>query len=107
MVQVGSVSTIADYCGYLENSFLCFFVPRYSESVKTQIQSPKKGYFIDVVLAQTVGFRFSPDEGRLLENLVYLELRKKYEVYYHKENKECDFIIKNGALSIRKGVYSN
>jgi predicted AAA+ superfamily ATPase len=32
-----------------------------------------------------------------LENLVYLALKKEYEVYYHQEKKECDFIIRKNA----------
>jgi uncharacterized protein len=100
LLGLGSATTVSDYCSHLENSYLCFFVNRYSESVKAQMQSPKKVYFIDHVLAKIVGFRFSDDVGRLLENIVYIELRRRnYEVFYHKENKECDFIArKNGKM---------
>lgn len=98
---IGSTTTVSDYCGYLENSYLCSFVSRYSESLKTQIMSPKKVYFIDHMLAKTIGFRFSEDTGRILENIVYIELkRREYEVYYHRETKECDFITrKNGIIT--------
>jgi predicted AAA+ superfamily ATPase len=97
---IGSVTTVSDYCSYLENSFLCFFVNRYSESVKAQMLSPKKAYFIDHEFARTIGFRFSEDRGRMLENMVFLELKRRdYDVFYHKQNKECDFLIrKNGLL---------
>lgn len=92
-----SVTTISDYCGYIENSFLCFFVHRYDDSVKAQQKSPKKVYFIDHVLARIVGFRTSEDRGRTLENLVFLELkRRNYDLYYYKDNKECDFIVRQG-----------
>ncbi len=50
LLGIGSVTTVSDYCHYLENSYLCFFVNRYSESVKIQMQSPKKVYFIDWTL---------------------------------------------------------
>lgn len=98
LLGLGSVTTISDYCSYLENSFLCFFVNRYHESIKVQIQSPKKIYFIDHALARTIGFHFSEDKGRVLENIVLIELkRKNYDIYYHNESKECDFILKQGA----------
>lgn len=42
---------------------------------------------------------FTDDDGRKLENLVYLRLRRKYrEIYYFAEKRECDFVIfKNGT----------
>ncbi|MBS0358614.1 MAG: ATP-binding protein, partial [Proteobacteria bacterium] len=106
LLGLGSVTTVSDYCGYLENSFLCFFVNRYSESLKAQEQSPKKVYFIDHVLARVVGFRFSEDIGRMLENIVFIELkRRNFDIYYHSENKGCDFILKKmekivGAIQV-------
>lgn len=100
LLGLGSATTVSDYCSYLENGYLCFFVNRYSESVKIQMQSPKKVYFIDHVLAKTIGFRFSNDIGRMLENVVYIELRRRnFEVFYHHNIKECDFLIrKNGVI---------
>ncbi len=44
-------------------------------------------------MAKAVGFRPSGDEGRLLENVIFIELkRRNYTVYYHRDQKECDFI---------------
>ena len=95
LLGLGSASTVSDYCSYLENSYLCFFVNRYSESVKSQMQAPKKVYFIDHALAKIVGFRFSEDNGRMLENIVFIELKRRgFEIFYHKENKECDFLLR-------------
>ena len=97
MTGLKSASSIKEYFGYLENSYLLFLVPRFDYSLKRQIYTGKKVYFIDPGLSQTVGFRSSQDRGRLLENIVYLELkRKEREIYYHKIKKECDFIIKEG-----------
>lgn len=98
MLGLGSATTVSDYCGYLENSYLCFFVNRYSPSIKSQQQSPKKVYFIDHALAKLVGFRFSEDLGRLLENIAFIELKRRGgTIFYHRENKECDFIIQEGT----------
>ncbi len=98
LLGLGSVTTVSDYCGYLENSYLCFFVNRYSTSIKAQQNSPKKVYFIDHALAKTVGFRFSEDQGRMLENIVFIELKRRgYVIFYHKEIKECDFIIQQNS----------
>lgn len=95
LLKIPSATTVSDYCYFLEMSYLCFFTNRYSPSLKVQAHYGKKEYFIDHALASKVGFRSSEDYGRMLENIVFLELkRRNYEIYFHKENKECDFIIK-------------
>jgi len=94
-LKLASATTVADYCYYLEMSYLCFFISRYSPSLKVQAHYGKKEYFIDHALAKKIGFRISDDRGRLLENIVFLELKRRgHDVYFHKENKECDFVIK-------------
>jgi len=48
------------------------------------------------------GFNFSSNNGRTLENVAFIELkRRKKEVYYFSEKNECDFIIKDGARVIQ------
>lgn len=96
-----NMSIISDYCRYLENSFLCFYVNRYNDSLKKQMYYPKKMYFIDHALARIVGFRPSADEGRLLENIIYIELRRRFaEIYYHQEKRECDFLVRDAGKII-------
>ena len=59
---------------------------------------PKKVYTIDTAFAKANSLSFSKDEGRLLENMVFLELRRNdSEIYYFREHGECDFIVKNGT----------
>lgn len=96
-VGMSSPHTIANYCDYLEQCYLCFFICRYSHSLQKQIQSNKKCYMIDLALIRITGFRVSEDRGRLLENMVFLHLRmKKKEIHFHKEKKECDFVVREG-----------
>jgi predicted AAA+ superfamily ATPase len=81
--QVGSVNTIKSYINYMENSWLFFTLNVYDYSVKRQQIAPKKVYSIDTGLANAVGFGFSPNTGKFLENLVYLALRRKTkDIYY-------------------------
>ena len=52
---------------------------------------------IDSALIRTTGFRVSEDRGCLLENVVFLHLRmQSKEIYFHKEKKECDFLLREG-----------
>lgn len=97
-LQIGSSTTIKEYFNYFENSFLMFLVNKFDYSLKKQIYLNKKVYLIDTGLAVNLGFRISKDIGRILENLVFIELKKrKKEIYYYSDKKECDFIIKEGT----------
>jgi predicted AAA+ superfamily ATPase len=81
--RVGSVNTIKNYIGYLENSWLLFTLNVYDYSVKRQQIAPKKIYGIDTGLVNAVGFTFSPNTGKLLENSIFLALRRKTkDIYY-------------------------
>ena len=82
----------------LENAYLIFQLRYFSYSVKESImmQKPRKLYCIDNGLRNAVSFKFSKDEGKLAENLVFIELkRRNKEVYYRKNKREIDFVIMN------------
>jgi len=92
---LGSANSIINYIKYFEDSYLMFTIPLFSYSLKQQIVNPKKIYAVDTGLATANSASFSEDKGRVLENFVYLTLRKKNKVYYFKKKKECDFILQN------------
>ena len=95
---IKSNTTISDYCTYIENSFMCFFVNRYDDNLKAQQQAPRKVYFIDHVLAKILGFRTSDDRGRTLENIVFVELKRRgHDIYYYSGTKKCDFVVRQGS----------
>lgn len=82
--HLGSVNTIKSYIDYMENSWLVFTLNLYAFSVKRQQIAPKKIYCIDSGLSNAVGFGFSPKAGKLLENLVFLALRRQSrEIFYY------------------------
>jgi uncharacterized protein len=83
-LRLGSVNTVTSYIEYMENSWLIFTLNLYAFSVKRQQTAPKKVYCIDTGMVNSVGFRFSPNTGKLLENLVFLTLRQQAkEIYYY------------------------
>lgn len=94
--NVGSINTIISYISYLEDSYLLFSINRFDYSLKKQQTYSKKIYAIDNGFAKANSLAFSKDQGRLLENFVFLRLRSKYKnIYFYNENaQECDFIIK-------------
>ena len=104
VLGVGSMNTIKSYADYLENSYLIFLVGKFSYSLKEQFVALKKIYCIDNGLADSVAFQFSKNKGKFLENLVFLDLRRKFsEIYYYKtaNNLEVDFLIKVGRNDFR------
>jgi hypothetical protein len=95
--NIKNLATIKKILDTLEEAFLIFTLTKYDYSIKKQIQNPKKVYCIDNGIITTNGFRFSENRGQLLENAVFLELkRREKEIYYHSEKNECDFVTKTG-----------
>ena len=81
---LGSVNTVSSYIEYMQNSWLIFSLNQYSYSVKRQQIAPKKVYAIDTGMVNSVGFHFSANTGKLLENLVFLTLRQHTsDIYYY------------------------
>jgi len=96
-IGVKNPLTIKNILNAFENAFLFFFIGKFDYSIKKQIQNPKKAYCIDNGFLTALGFRFSEDKGRLLENFVAIELKRRgQEIFYSKDKGECDFIIKEG-----------
>ncbi|WP_300877814.1 ATP-binding protein [uncultured Bacteroides sp.] len=98
VIGVKNSTTVKNYLEYIENTYLLFTLSKLDYSVKAQLRNPKKIYAIDNALVSRLGFHFSGEEGRLLENLVYVELRRRGgEVFYHNSgNTECDFVVRDG-----------
>ncbi len=93
-------STLQKYISYIESSYFAFSLPIFSYKIKDQMQYPKKIYFIDNVFINSISTKFSNNLGRLYENLVAVELkRKRKECYYWKnmEKEEVDFVLKNDS----------
>jgi len=89
-----SKNTIIDYISHFEEAYLFFQNIKYEYSVAKQLGSIKKLYCIDNGLLNAVSFRFSDDCGSLLENLVFIELKRRgKEIYYFRKDAECDFLI--------------
>jgi len=80
---------------WCEDAFILFSLQQYHESLTKQQSSLKKNYAVDNGLITNTSFRASKDTGRLLENLIYLELRRRgKDIFYHKATHECDFLIR-------------
>ncbi len=97
-----SVASVKNYISYLQESYLLHELFRYDSSLKKQIVYNKKIYSVDNGLRNQVAFKFSEDSGKLLENAVYLQLKRdSQEVYYYRNKNECDFLVKEKTKVIQ------
>ena len=94
-LNIKTASTVLDYFSFLEDTYLVNFMSKFSYSIKVQIVNPRKIYVIDPGIIKIASTSFTEDRGRLLENLVFWELRRRgKKLYYFNENKaECDFVV--------------
>ena len=102
ILNVKSANTISKWVSYIENAFLIFKLERFDFKLKQQFIAPKKIYCIDTGLINSIGFRFSENKGKIIENEVALELKRRisidkdFEIYYWKDyvQNEVDFVLK-------------
>lgn len=103
-LKLGSVNTVKKYISYLENAWLFFIINKYAYSVKEQQIAAKKIYCIDTGMLNSVGFSFSKNIGKIMENLVFLQLRRHHQdIFYYKtnQNHEVDFYVPSQQLAIQ------
>jgi predicted AAA+ superfamily ATPase len=91
----------------VENSYLIFLVERFSFKLKEQYKAPKKVYSVDTGLTNAIAFSVGGNKGRIIENVVFLELlrRKWYsesemEIFYWKDyqGREVDFVLTENKM---------
>ncbi len=83
-----------EYSNAASAIFLSLEVQKFCHSIVKQEGSEKKYYAIDTGLLNALTFDFKDDFGRIFENVVLLELRKKGLIsYFYKEYRECDFVV--------------
>lgn len=97
VVGIQHPDTIKNYLEYIQQTYLISQLFRYDPSVKKQMMSPKKIYFVDNAIIKRIGFNATENNGVFLENLVFIELKRRgLDVYYYADKKECDFIVRKG-----------
>ncbi len=103
--------TVEKYLGALTESYIIYQAKRYNIKGKQYLKTLEKYYVVDIGLRLMLLGSKQIDAGRILENIVYLELlRRGYDVYVGKVDEfEVDFVAQNGkgttyfqvALSVR------
>ena len=104
IIGIRDVHTVKNYIMYLEQAFLIRTLERFSFKLKQQIIAPRKVYVADHGFANFMSFKLGEDLGRLVENIVCIELfnefaeKHGFEIYYYRNSRghEIDFVLKQG-----------
>lgn len=91
-----SVNTVESYITALNECYIFYEAKRYDLKGKQYLKTGNKYYAVDIGLRYALLGSEKGDNGRILENIIFLELlRRGYEVYIGKINDlEVDFVVK-------------
>jgi uncharacterized protein len=94
--------SLYNWLDYAGNIFLLYKVPSYTRSVLKESTLPAKYYVADNGLRRAVLNNPGPDEGKALENNIFLQLHRSLgsddKIFYFNENsRECDFVVLRGG----------
>ena len=93
-----SKDTLYSIVEYIKNIFFCEFIEKHHRSVSVRESLNKKTFLYDSGIMSALNYGLSQDRGKLLENMVFIELtRRNSNVFYAKNGFECDFIIADRA----------
>ena len=93
-----SVHTIEEYLNALLESYILYKVNRYDIKGKELLKTQEKYYLSDLGLrTYLLGNKYNKDLGHILENVVFLELKRRgYKIYIGKNNtSEIDFVVED------------
>jgi predicted AAA+ superfamily ATPase len=90
-----SKNAIYEFLDYSIDCFLLFVLHPYEPSIVRQQMRARKAYAVDTGLVNAVTYRFSEDKGKLLENLIFLQLIRDdgVTIHYLSNKQECDFMV--------------
>ncbi|MDD3263896.1 MAG: ATP-binding protein [Candidatus Nanoarchaeia archaeon] len=90
-----SKDSLYNYMDYIEDVFMGFRLNKIDGGYNS------KFYSIDLGFNSIMSLKLSKDIGRMIENLVFLHLKRLgYDIFYDKNGFECDFIIKKNNVVV-------
>ncbi|MDP1743878.1 MAG: ATP-binding protein [Candidatus Amesbacteria bacterium] len=92
-----SKPTLSRYLEYFKSSYFVSPLYLHTASLKNRYQAAQKPYFVDSGFVSRLSAKFSLNQGRLLEQLVYHKLASGDNVYYWQDysKHEVDFVVRN------------
>jgi predicted AAA+ superfamily ATPase len=104
---------VSQICSYLQDSFLLFFVPLFSSNLQKVKVNPQKVYAVDPGMAAAMLLANQTNLDQRLEEVVYLELRRRHphlreggiSYYLTRDKNEIDFILGDRLLETPEALY--
>lgn len=104
-LDMRSITTVQKFLGYLQESYLFQYLPRFNNKLKLMKKADRKAYVIDNGFVLARAYTLSQNLGRLLENMIFMELQKKgynlktHELFYYRtrNDREVDFVCRKGS----------
>lgn len=97
-----SKDDLYDWATFACDIFMFLRIPNYSRSLQKVESSQPKYYCIDNGLRDAVLLPQSDDDGKKLENTVFLQLYRNRtpvdQIYYYQGKGECDFVVQRGTV---------
>lgn len=90
--------TVSKYIDTLVEAYLFYRVSRYDIKGKQHLATQEKYYLVDLGFRNALlGKELTTDAGHLLENIIYLELKRRNNQVWIGKNKnlEIDFVVRN------------
>ncbi len=100
--NIKSCATIVDYFNLFSEYYLMEMIPKFSPSSRVRSRNPKRVYALDLGLIHLASITPASNQQNL-ENLVYIDLRKRYrEISYFSEKGigECHFVISESGTPV-------
>jgi predicted AAA+ superfamily ATPase len=91
--------SVGDYVRWFEDAYFLFTVRLFDASLARSNTNPKKIYSVDHALVNSVSSGILVNSGHLLENLVFVALRRLWrDIFYYRTRNgfEVDFIVSCG-----------
>ena len=92
-----SKNSLYEWVEQLEAIYLFLPLPKFEPSMVKEQRSEKKYYLIDNGLLRALSPALSEGRGMILENVVYLQLRRSADLssqfFFYQGKKECDFVV--------------
>lgn len=86
-------NSLHDYLAMSEAVYFTLIASRFDPSIVRQNMAEKKGYIIDNGFLTQLSFRYQQDHGKLLQNLIAINLRAQNQsLHFIKGSQECDFV---------------
>ncbi len=97
-----SKELVGQYVKWFEDAYFIFGIGIFNASIADNKRNPQKYYCIDSAMVSSTTSGILSNKGHLLENLVFIALRRKHQkIYYYrtKSGKEVDFIVQHSDRS--------